>query len=68
MFHIFPIFPLSSLRSNLTRPVTPSACAGVCRGAGLIGASKAPSGDDGAVGTETMDGAILHAPVGWLGG
>ena len=32
-----------------------AACACVRRGAGLICSSKAASGNDGAVGTETMD-------------
>ena len=38
------------------------ACAGVCGGTTLIGSAKATGGDDGAVSTETMDGAVLHAP------
>lgn len=37
-------------------------CAGVSRSAGLIGSAKAAGGDDGAVGSEAVDAAILHAP------
>ena len=40
----------------------PPTCACVRRGAGLICSSKAAGGNDGAVGTETMDWTILHAP------
>mmetsp|Transcript_69425 Transcript_69425/g.145005 ORF Transcript_69425/g.145005 Transcript_69425/m.145005 type:complete len:556 (-) Transcript_69425:101-1768(-) len=37
------------------------ASAGVGGGAGLVGSAEAASGDDGAVGAEAVDGAILHA-------
>eukprot|EP00438_Fugacium_kawagutii_P008624 Skav221657 [mRNA] locus=scaffold1750:162733:170537:- [translate_table: standard] len=40
---------------------TAIACAGVRGGAGLVGAAKATGSDDGAVGTESMDGTIFHA-------